>query len=1091
MARKGKSELFQYRLDEQGHCVLQGYNRAKPFSNFFPGIAGLWGAPMWVFYVNRGQCISSFGIESKDRAMLEFLPANKAYRQTPLQGFRTFLKIKKSGKTFYWEPFQNGGTAQSSAEQVLSMTSYDLTIEDRHGPSGLRCRVNYFTVPEENFASLVRVVTLQNDSKTDLAVEAVDGLPVFLPYGMNDWLTKNMCRTVEAWVKVRNLEQRAPYYQLNVEVSDTPDVRHIRAGNFYFAFEEGRKGLLPAIAQAECVFGQATDFVTPKRFLETDVFKVPSVQQTSNRTPCAMVFKKGTVASKKTAAIISVMGHAHSLEHLESIVGRVTEKGYIKKKCLQNRDIVAGVKNYALTSSARPVFDQYAAQTFLDNVLRGGLPISLKTQDGPVAFNVFSRKHGDPERDYNYFLLSPTYFSQGNGNYRDVNQNRRNDIWFNTDVSDTSIFTFFSLSQADGYNPLVVKGMSFFPESPARLKKILHESLSGDLSALDPLMEKGFQPGELLAVVDKEGLKLKVSHEKFLSQVLSVCHKQTLADHGEGFWVDHWTYNIDLIESYLAIFPDHLKRILLEKKEVSFYHNDHYVLPRDQRYILTERGVRQYHSVMDGSKSIPAKAGRHLLRVSDGEGDVYYTSLAAKMLCLIANKAATFDPAGIGIEMEADKPGWYDALNGLPGLLGSSTSEMFELRRYAQFLLDAFNELGLDDYYEVSLFDELGEFIKRLSEILEKEQEPLAYWRAANDVKESYRLSVRKGIRGDEEGISVGNLRTFLQRVIDRTHMAENRAKQKNGLVATYYMFEVLSYEHLPQSHDGKQNVMPTLFKASALPLFLEGIVHMLKVTRDLYEAKKIYHAVRQSGLFDQKLKMYKVNEDLSAQNEDIGRARVFPRGWLENESIWLHMEYKYILELLRVGLYQEFVETFDDVLVPFLDPAVYGRSTLENSSFLVSSAHEDESLHGQGFVARLSGSTAEMLHIWLWMNIGQNPFVVNHQKQLCLQFDPTLSRALFISSPQTFGRINRAGRWEDVKLPAHTYAFHFLASTLVVYHNPKSLDIRPDSDYQVERIVLTLSNGQEHVFTDGFIPAPHAQRVREGGADRIDVHFV
>ena len=24
---------------------------------------------------------------------------------------------------------------------------------------------------------------------------------------------------------------------------------------------------------------------------------------------------------------------------------------------------------------------------------------------------------------------------------------------------------------------------------------------------------------------------------------------------GEGYWVDHWTYNLDLIESYLSIFP--------------------------------------------------------------------------------------------------------------------------------------------------------------------------------------------------------------------------------------------------------------------------------------------------------------------------------------------------------------------------------------------------------------------------------------------------------------------------------------------------------------------------------------------------------
>jgi len=52
----------------------------------------------------------------------------------------------------------------------------------------------------------------------------------------------------------------------------------------------------------------------------------------------------------------------------------------------------------------------------------------MQTAEGPVSFNVYSRKHGDLERDYNFFMLSPTFLSQGNGNYRDVNQNRRNDV---------------------------------------------------------------------------------------------------------------------------------------------------------------------------------------------------------------------------------------------------------------------------------------------------------------------------------------------------------------------------------------------------------------------------------------------------------------------------------------------------------------------------------------------------------------------------------------------------------------------------------------------------------------------------------------
>jgi hypothetical protein len=1091
MPKKLRNSLnSKYSLDGEGCFVLENYNQAKAFSNFFPGIAGVWGVPMWVFFVNRGQCITSFGIEGKDKPIVEFLPANKAYRTASLQGFRTFVKVISGKKSVEWEPFQNRSSKDFSVVQRMLMTSHDLTIEEVNTTLGVICRINYFTVCEESFPALVRQVTFENISRKDLKFQVVDGLPVFLPYGMNDWAIKNMSRTIEAWVNVRNLEKRLPYYQLNVETADRPDVRHIKEGNFYFSFEHGKKNLLPVIAQPECVFGQGLDFVSPLEFFGQPDFSIPKKQQIANRTPCAMSYMEFSLLRKVSKTFVSMAGHAHSQNHLAEIAEKVFEKKYIYKKSCQNRDIVAGIKNYAFTHSGSPVFDQHTAQAFLDNVLRGGLPVSLRTREGNVAFNVFSRKHGDPERDYNYFILSPTYFSQGNGNYRDVNQNRRNDIWFNTDVAENSIITFFNLSQADGYNPLVVKGMSFFADDKSKVNAVLKETIKGDHDALDLLIEKGFQPGELLQAVEKNHIVLRVPPQEFLGKILSVCRQQTLADHGEGFWVDHWTYNIDLLESYLAIFPENLRNLLLEKKAFTFYFNDHYVLPRSHRYILTPNGVRQYHSVMDGSKSIFAAQKGHLLREEEEEGDVYYTDLTVKLLCLIANKAATLDPEGIGIEMEADKPGWYDALNGLPGLLGSSMCETFELQRYSQFLLDAFDELGMDDHYEIGIFDELGEFIKGLKQILD-ETDPLVYWDKANHLKENYRLSVRKGIRGDEEGVSIGYIRGFLRGVIDRVQSAYQKVVDINGLVPTYFTYEVTEYDVLEHEHDGRPFVLPRKFKKHVLPLFLEGIVHAMRLERDPAKARALYQAVRASALFDKALKMYKVNADISGESEDIGRARVFPRGWLENESIWLHMEYKYFLELLRAGLYREFYDTLRNAAVPFLDPHVYGRSVLENSSFIVSSAHEDHSLHGQGFVARLSGSTAEFVHMWLWMSIGQNPFVMNHQDALCLQFDPILDQAMFTIKPSRASRLNRQGKWESFDLPKNVYAFHFLASTLIVYHNPHRKDIFPDGDYEIEKIVLTYAKGKTVSLTDGLVCSPYAQDVRAGKVERIDVYFI
>src|SRR6185312_16701648 len=89
----------------------------------------------------------------------------------------------------------------------------------------------------------------------------------------------------------------------------------------------------------------------------------------------------------------------------------------------------------------------------------------------------------------------------------------------------------------------------------------------------------------------------------------------------------------------------------------------------------------------------------------------------------------------------------------------------------------------------------------------------------------------------------------------------------------------------------------------------------------------------------------------------------------------FLHMHYKFLLEILRSGLAKEFFADLKTGLVAFQDPEIYGRSPLENSSFIVSSRFPDAAMHGQGFVARLSGATAEWISMVFYMGLGAAPF--------------------------------------------------------------------------------------------------------------------
>ncbi len=1045
--------------------LIEEYLHSKPFASFLPGIAGLWGIPMWVFYVNRGQAIAGFGIQDKEHPIMEFLPANRAYRATPLYGFRTFLKLEGRSEALY-EPFglHLHEAPTSTVTRRMRIRTHDLILEETHHRLKLETRVQYFTIPNEPLAALARIVSVTNRSRTTRALELLDGLPLIIPYGMGDRFLKSMSRTIEAWVTVTNLDQGAPFYRLKVEPHDRPEVIPIRAGNFFTGIATVRDHTIPLrpIIDPSIVFGFREDCTWPERFAAPS-FRIPGRQLASEKTPCAMGYIKTALAPGATCTLSTLYGHADTQEQLNRMLPKFREPSFFARKAQENQRLIWDVTNPMATRSGQPVFDLYCRQTFLDNVLRGGVPITFSAasvSDPKKVVYVYSRIHGDLERDYNQFVIPATYFSQGNSNYRDVNQNRRSDVWFYPETGEHNIITFFNLLQADGYNPLIYKGTRYSATDHLADTPLLRE-----------LLAKPFAPGELLKQIERRHLKLSCSPEELLHQALRIARETLDAEHGDGFWTDHWTYNLDLLESYLALYPERLRPLLLEKPVFSFYDNPYVVVPRAQKYRLVQNEVRQLHAVIRDTEKAALIQSRteepHVMRTQRGCGPIYTTILLVKMLCVIVNKLATLDPLGIGVEMEADKPNWYDALNGLPALCGSSVCETFELKRWMAFLREALDRARAGDQLSVLLPEELHELLISVRSSFELSD--AAYWHQTAEAKERYRQRVRLGFTGGERALSLPEIREFLSQALAKVeHGIAKSYDAKLGLPRSYFAYEITEYDTVEGS---PPTIKPTKWRQHALPLFLPGVVHALRVEPNVQRAKALYRAVRRSDLYDEKLHMYRLCSSLEDEPETIGRCQVFNPGWLENQSIWLHMEYKYLLELLRGGLYEEFFDDLSKTLIPFQPPDRYGRSILENCSFLVSSAYADPSLHGAGFVARLSGATAEFLQMWVWMTVGREPFALNERGELCVRLAPILSKELFTSD----------GRFECL----------FLGRTKIVYHNPQRLPTFGARRAAIHTVRLIPTSGDPIECQHGFIPPPYAAMIRDGMVDRLEVELV
>ena len=391
-----------------------------------------------------------------------------------------------------------------------------------------------------------------------------------------------------------------------------------------------------------------------------------------------------------------------------------------------------------------------------------------------------------------------------------------------------------------------------------------------DPHQIEKIITQPFTPGKLLKTIADYNIPLRVPTQEFLARVVEQANQHFQADFGEGYWTDHWTYNLDLVESYLAVYPERKAALLFAEKTLPFYDSAAHVNPRDLKYCLTPNGPRQLNAVWEAPDKESLIASRetspYLLRTGHGYGDIYFTNLFTKLVILALIKFTTLDPWGMGIEMEAGKPGWYDAMNGLPALFGSAMPETYELKRLLRFLIQVIHEQG---DFETALPVEVYELLEKTANQLETyggsddPQRDHIYWDAVASAREAYRGKIRLGFDGAEQVIEASTLKAHLNAFLDKVEDGIRRAlKLNHGMPPTYFTYQVEAYEEIRKLDNAKEDVSEKVhfraegFRPTVLPLFLEGVVRALK-TATSKGAAQLFQQVRASDLFDRKLKMY------------------------------------------------------------------------------------------------------------------------------------------------------------------------------------------------------------------------------------------
>ena len=216
-------------IDNKGRFVMENYGKKAGFASFLPGISGKYGIPIWCYYVNRGQCVTSFGVQDKDHSIMEFYPAHQSYALTKKMGFRTFVKVDGAVA----EPFGN-----EKNPHTMHIGMNELELNETDAKNALETKVTYFTLPGEDVGGLVRCVRIKNTADTARHLQILDGMAAVIPYGINQDSMKNMGQTAKAWMEVKYLDTNLPFMSVRASMEDSAQVTEVKGGNYGLAIDE-------------------------------------------------------------------------------------------------------------------------------------------------------------------------------------------------------------------------------------------------------------------------------------------------------------------------------------------------------------------------------------------------------------------------------------------------------------------------------------------------------------------------------------------------------------------------------------------------------------------------------------------------------------------------------------------------------------------------------------------------------------------------------------------------------------------------------------------------------------------------------------
>ncbi len=765
-------------IDGEEFYHLENYDKMPPFL-----MSIVSDSDHWMYISSTGGLTA--GRKNPDLAIFPYYTDDKIHESYSNTGGITIVKMYDGEKAHIWEPFSRNyeHLYNISRDLYKHVTGNSLVFEETNLDLALSFKVQWMNSEKYGW---IRKTSLKNIGSENREITLLDGIRNVLPYGILKTTQEQFSTLMDAYKKTEldPATNLGIFSMSSIPVDRAEPSEALKATTVWTTAKDIKNTLLSSLQIDNFRRGEKIESESLKKGIRGAyiIEKALGLKPGSNHS--YMIILEVAQDSRNVINLLEAIRENQITE--EKIDQDVVSGTANLKKMVEKADGIqhTGDKLLSARHFANVLFnimrggifeDAYRIEVsefkkhlmnFNHDVLRkhekwiATLPAELnymslleevrKKKDKDLSRLIleylpltFSRRHGDPSRPWNRFLIDIKDPQGGRtrsyeGNWRDIFQNWEALSFSYPRFLPGMIAKFFNASTEDGYNPYRITS-----------------------SGIDWEVQEPDNPWSFI-----------------------------------GYWGDHQViYILKLMELSNDFFPGMLEEMLNE--EIFVYANVPYrIRPYeeilDSPYTTIDFDEKLNKILMERAEKIGADGKL----VTDSNGKIIHASLVEKILVSLLTKLSNFIP-GAGIWMNTQRPEWNDANNALVGY-GVSMVTLNYLRRYLAFLKKIVERSGKKNF---KISEELEFFFNTLRDVFKENRMILSSEMDSRQRKlitdqlgtagSKYREKVYNGFSGQRRTLHNDDLTEFLEICLESIETTIRSNKRKDELFHAYNLINI------------------------------------------------------------------------------------------------------------------------------------------------------------------------------------------------------------------------------------------------------------------------------------------------------------